>query len=436
MNKHRLFFYGWTIVAVGIVVQSLGYAARYSFSVIFPALLDDFQWARDVTAAMLSVNLVIYGIVAPIAGGLVDRIGPRKTMISGAILLASGLALSAWASEPWHFYLSFGVMTAVGLCLMGTVPFTSVLRNWFDRKRGLAFSLMFLGTGGAFASYPAIAFMIDSAGWRNTFLLEAAAIVVITLPLMAIFVRYHPREKNLVPDGLEAKVASSSNISTPRFPDPAWVATDWTLARAMKTTRFWMLCLTSFSLFGLGEHIVIAHHVAFAIDVGYSVIYASSVLALFGVLFTCGSFAGLVSDWIGRELTITLGALICISAIAVIMLIGDTSQPWMLYYYAIALGFGIGIAVPTIAASVTDLFQGPKAGAVIGFIWTSFAAGGAIGPWLGGLIFESYHSYQPAFILSIASFAISIIATWLAAPRKVRPVPGYASRRGRAKQEA
>ncbi|MFC1955682.1 MFS transporter [Chloroflexota bacterium] len=436
MNKHQLFFYGWNIVAVGIVIQSLGYTTRYSFSVIFPALLDDFQWARDVTAIMLSVNLLVYGVVAPIAGGLVDSIGPRKTMLSGATLLASGLALSAWASEPWHFYLSFGVLTAVGLCFMGTVPFTSVLRNWFDRKRGLAFSLMFLGTGGAFASYPAIAFMIDSAGWRNTFLLETAAVVVITLPLIAIFVRYHPREKNLISDGLEAKktLSSSSNIATVQITDPA--PTDWTLTRAMRTTRFWMLCLTSFCLFGLGEHIVIAHHVAFSIDAGYSGIYAASVLALFGVMFTCGSFAGLVSDWIGREITLTLGTLSCISAIAVIMLMGDTSQPWMLYYYAIAFGFGIGVSAPTIVASVTDIFQGPKAGALIGFVWSSFAVGGAIGPWLGGFIFESYHSYLPAFILAIASFAIAGVAIWLAAPRKVRPVPGYARMRAwRAKPE-
>ena len=437
MDKHQLFFYGWIIVAVGIVIQSLGYATRYSFSVIFPALLDDFQWARDVTAIMLSVNLLVYGIVAPIAGGLVDRIGPRKTMLSGAMLLASGLALSAWASEPWHFYLSFGVMTAVGLCLMGTVPFASVLRNWFDRKRGLAFSLMFLGTGGAFVSYPAIAFMIDSAGWRNTFLLEAAAIVVITLPLIAIFVRYHPREKNLVPDGLEINEAlsSSSNIDTLQITDP--VSTDWTLTKAIKTSHFWMLCLTSFCLLGLGEHIVLAHHVAFAIDAGYSAIYASSVLALLGIFFTCGSLAGLTSDWFGREATITLGTIAAISSVVALMLIKDNSQPWLLYYHAAAFGFGIGISVPTIAASITDIFHGPKAGALIGLVWASFAMGGTIGPWLGGFIFESYHSYLPAFILAIASFAIAGVAIWLAAPRKVRPVSGYARMRAeRAKQEA
>ncbi|HEX75656.1 MAG TPA: MFS transporter, partial [Dehalococcoidia bacterium] len=169
MKKDQLIFYGWLIVATGLLVEALGYGARYSFSIIFPSLLDDFQWPRDITAAMLSVHLLIYGLVAPVAGDLVDRVGPRKTMAFGTTLLALGLVVSRWGSEPWHFYLSFGVLTGAGLCLTGSVPFTTVLRNWFERRRGLAFSLMFSGVGGAHAFYPAIAFLIVSIGWRNTF---------------------------------------------------------------------------------------------------------------------------------------------------------------------------------------------------------------------------------------------------------------------------
>jgi len=437
MKKRQLFFYGWVIVATGIVVQALGYTTRYSFSVIFPALLDDFHWTRDVTAAMLSVNILAYGIVAPIAGGLVDRVGPRKTMLFGATLLASGLALSSWASEPWHFYLSYGVASAVGTCFIGAVPFASVLRNWFERKRGLAFSLGFLGAGITFSSYPVIAFLVDNVGWRNTFLVEAAAIVVITIPLIAFFVRYHPREKGLFPDGLEANERPLSTATdTLRTAEPAWAARDWTLARAMKTSRFWMLCLTSFCFLGLGEHIILAHHFVFAIDAGYSAIYASSVLLLVGIFFACGSLTGLISDWIGREATITLGTIAAISSIVALMLIGDTSQTWLLYYHAATFGFAIGIAIPTITATTIDLFQGPRVGVIIGFIWFSFAVGGAIGPWLAGFIFESFHSYQPASILAIAAFAIAGITIWLAAPRKVRPMPCFARMRaGRAKQE-
>jgi MFS family permease len=172
------------------------------------------------------------------------------------------------------------------------------------------------------------------------------------------------------------------------------------------------------------EHTLLTHHVAFAIDLGYSPIYASSVLSLLGILFAFGSLAGLVSDRIGRELTMTIASAIGISGIVALALIQDTSQPWMLYYYAIAVGLGFGLTAPTIAASATDIFQGPKVGTTIGFIWLSFAMGGAIGPWLGGWIFEFTGSYLVAFILAMVLYAVACAAIWLAAPRKVRLVPG------------
>ena len=87
-------------------------------------------------------------------------------------------------------------------------------------------------------------------------------------------------------------------------------------------------------------HIMVTHHVAFAVDVGYSKIYASSVLSLYGLLFACGSLAAMVSDRIGREVSMTIATISAISGITVLMLVVDTSQPWMLYYYAAALGLG------------------------------------------------------------------------------------------------
>ncbi len=430
MKRHQFIFYGWFIVVAGIVCYAVGYGSRYSFSVIFPSLLEEFQWPRDITAAMLSVHMLFYGLVAPLAGSLVDRIGPRKTMAFGIVLLSLGLALSGWGSKPWHFYLSFGVLAGAGLCLMGAVPFTSVIRNWFERKRGLAFSLLFFGAGGSFALYPAIAFLINSIGWRSTFLVEAIIIFGLMLPLIIFIVRYHPREKGLVADGaLEARETSQNNENEVlEIKDQAWAATDWTLPKAVRTGRFWLLCLSTFSLWGIMEHIMVTHHIAFAMDIGYSKTYAASVISLLGILFAFGSLAGFVSDRIGREPTMTIGTIIGISGILVLTLIEDTSHPWKLYYYAIAMGIGLGITAPTIAASVTDIFQGPKVGAIIGFVWFSFAIGGTIGPWLGGWIFEYTKEYMVAFFVAMILYALGCAAIWWAAPRKIRPVSGRINR--------
>jgi len=428
VQKESRFFYGWVIVAIGIFVQTLGYGVRYSFSVIFPSLLEQFGSPRDATAAILSFHMLAYGIVAPIAGALVDRLGVKKTMGLGAALLALGAATSGLGNALWHNYLTFGLLTAVGLCLMGSVPFTRVVANWFVAKRGLALSLMFAGTGGIFLLYPLIAFLIETVGWRGTFFVEAAMVACLLLPTVVFLIRYHPEEMGLLPDGSRDTVASAkaNQEYTGAVVDKVWADTDWTLLKAMKHFRFWALCFSAFAVWGVTEHILLAHHVAFAEDVGYSKFYASSVLALFGVLMSVGALAGLISDRIGREATFSIATVVGISGIIMLMLISDTSQPWLFYLYSILYGFGHGMTIPTIAAAATDMFQGRRAGTAIGFVWFAFAMGGAIGPWLGGFIFEVGGSYLPAFIIAAAMFIAACISLWVAAPRRVRLVAGRA----------
>ena len=423
-KKANPFFYGWYIALVGATAYALGYGARFSFSVIFPSLLEEFKWSRDLTATMFSVHLLIYGIAAPITGFLVDRTGPRKTMVLGTILMALGLILSRWGNQLWYFWITFGIISGGGLCMIGAVPFTTVLRNWFEKKRGLAFSLLFLGSGGAFGCYPVIAWLIGTVGWRNTYLIEGLVVAGVLMPLILFVVRYHPRDMGLLRDGhAESRERHApSGKGSLRVVDPAWAAVNWTLSKAVRTGRFWLLCLTTFSLWGINQNILLAHQVAFAIDMGYSKLYASSVLSLFGLTYAFGSLASLISDRIGREVTITLATAIGLSGMIVLMFIRDASQPWMLIYYSLSLGAANGLCSPTIAASITDIFQGPRVGAIVGAVWFAFAVGGTIGPWLGGWLFELSGDYFVAFFVATVLFAVAGAAIWLAAPRKVRRV--------------
>jgi MFS family permease len=204
--------------------------------------------------------------------------------------------------------------------------------------------------------------------------------------------------------------------------DPSWAAVQWTLSKAVRTSRFWLLCLTTFCLWGVMQTILLTHQVAFAIDIGFPKFYAASVLSLFGLTYAFGCLGSLISDRIGREVTITLATVVGTSGMIVLMLIRDTSHPWMLYYYSISLGVANGLASPTIAAAITDIFQGPKVGAIVGGVWFAFAVGGTIGPWLGGWLFEMSGNYFLAFLVATVLFPVACAATWLAAPRKVRRV--------------
>jgi MFS transporter, OFA family, oxalate/formate antiporter len=188
MKRAQPIFYGWFIVGVGVLAYALGYGGRYSFSVILPSLLSEFQWPRDQAAAVFSAHFLAYGFMAPFAGHWVDRVGPRKTMVFGTICFSLGLIASGYANTLWHFYLSFGLLSGVGLCLIGAVPFTNILKNWFERKRGQAFSLLFFGVGGAFAWYPAVAFLIDHVGWRKAFVLEGLIVSGTLIPVIILII--------------------------------------------------------------------------------------------------------------------------------------------------------------------------------------------------------------------------------------------------------
>ncbi|UCF91058.1 MAG: MFS transporter [Desulfobacterales bacterium] len=424
--QSKRIFFGWYIVMAGMTIQALAYGARYSYAVFFPTLIEQFGWPRDLGASILSIHLLFYGFTAPLAGGIIDRLGSRWTMFTGTALLALGLVLSRWGGQPWHFYMTFGFLSGAGLCLLGSVPLTMVVRNWFERRRGIALSLIFAGIGAAYACYPAVAWLIDTFGWRTAYVIEGLFIIILFVPMIGWIIVYHPRQKGLTRDGLIEGVDNSALIDRERrrVIDPDWAAREWTLPQAARTHRFWLLCLTTFSMWGVGHHVLVTHQIAFAIDVGYERLYASAVLALGGWTFCVGALLSFISDRIGREPAVTIGSAACVSAIVVLLTIKDVTQPWKLYYFATMFGFGYGMCTPLVATVVTDIFQGPRVGATVGFVWFSFALGGTVGPWLGGLLFELSGNYHLAFGLAGGLFVLAAAAIWLAAPRKIRLVPG------------
>lgn len=421
-------FYGWYIVAAGFALLSIGYGARYSYAVFFPSVIAQFGWPRDLAASILSLHLICYGLTAPLSGFLVDRIGPRRSMLGGAVLLSLGMVLSGFSTRPWHFYLTFGLLAGVGLCLLASAPLTVVVRNWFERRRGTAISLLFLGEGAAYACYPAVVWLIQALGWRRAISAEGLIVAAVFIPLLLLVMETRPEDRGLTKDGLAPGAGPDpAELEARRIVDPEWAAVDWSLGRAVRTPRYWLVCLSSFCIWGLGHHVLVTHQIAHAMDAGYGRLYASSVISLGGPAFGLGCLASVISDRIGREWSITWGTLIAVSGMAALILVRDTSSPWLLYYYTLAFGFGFGICVPMVAAVATDIFQGAHAGATIGSVWLSFALGGALGPWLGGWFFEIFGGYGEAFTLAALVQGLGCGAVWLAGPGRVRRVPGRAS---------
>lgn len=415
MVRRPSFFYGWVIVGISIISCALIYGIRHSFSVFFSPILAEFGWSRGSTAIMLSLNIFVYGLLAPVAGSLGDRWKPRRVMPIGLSILCLATAGCAFARELWHFYLLFGVLMPIGTAFSGWPLLAPALANWFIKRRGLAIGLGIVGGGLSFIYVMFAEFTISQLSWRPAFFVLAGILIVVLLPLHLLF-HYCPEDKGLSAYGtaeLSATKISTLEVAAVRQP----VSGDWTLLQAMRTYQLWLLVLSFVLYLGIGFYLVLAHQVKFVEDIGHSSMFAASVVALLGVFVVAGQSSALISDWIGRERTITLATVLSIGALIALILVRDSSHPWLLYLYAICFGYGVGLFAPTCYAGMADIFHGRHFGAIGGLLLTGQGIGGAIGPWLGGYIYDISGSYFFAFILCMVCVGLAGIAFWMAAPR-------------------
>ena len=423
MSKKPLFFHGWIILAISFAAMAIAYGVRNSFSVFYVVILDEFGWSRASTAGIFSLNVVVYGITAPFAGALVDRFGPKKVLLTGAIILALATALCSMVNTIAHFYLLFGLVGAIGTGLTGYPANAAVLPHWFVRRRGMAFGIFTSGFGLSFLTVSLVQYFITKFGWRMSFILLGILVAVILLPLIALFSHHRPQDIGLFPDGtrpLEKVKRSSDCAKGPMVVDEEWASINWSLRKAMRTYQFWFLFLATFCIFGFVETLVVVHQVALMRDVGFSTTFVTSILLLWGIMIALGNLGGFLSDKIGREKTFTIGCLASILGLFMLLLLEQSHDSWILYLYAVCFGLGMGMTGPALGAASADMFQGRHFGSINGFLVLGFGLGGIIGPWFGGFVFDTTKNYSTALIVAILVTCVAFTLLWIAAPRKIR----------------
>jgi MFS family permease len=414
-------FYGWGIVAVSLVSITLVWGARSSFSVFYVSILKEFGWERAGTALIFSLFIFIYGIVSPISGWLLDRFGPKKIISMGATILALSAFACSMGQDIWYFYFFWGIMAAAGVAFSAYVPHAAVVSRWFLQRRGLVLGIISSGMGLGSLLVICMQYLINAVGWRHTYVLMAIVIIAVVIPLTLIFQKAQPQIMGLLPygcqeNGDEFKEKPSFEGHTSN--DKGSISADYTLLSAMKTRSFWALFSCFFFFNGMTISFLLSHQVIFAVDAGYSPIFAASILSLYGATSAAGQSCGFITDVIGREKGYTLSCFLALLGMIFLSLVRDISHPEFLYLYSIFVGLGTGLMIPSVSGAAADLFHGRHFGAIYGVITSGFGFGGAISPWLGGYLYDKFHTYFPAIIISILSLCIACFSIWLAKPRR------------------
>ena len=417
------FFYGWVVVAVTFVTMAIGVNARTAFSLFFPPIIGEFGWERGVTAGAFSFGFLVSAAVSPLIGRMMDRLGPRAVMELGVGLMASGLLLAPLTTQPWHLYLTIGVLVGAGSVCLGYSGQSLFLPNWFIRRRGLAIGLAFAGVGiGSVTLLPWVQHMIEQTGWRTACTAMGIMILLALAPLN-LLLRKRPEEIGLLPDG-DAALSASSAKPISNIVDPVWAGTEWTLARALRTSKFWWIALGYF--FGLYIwYAVQVHQTKFLLDIGFSPNIAVWSLGMVSLLGIPGQiWLGHLSDRVGREWIWAVscaGFAICFAALIALNYVQALALVYLMVFTQGALGYGL---TSIMGAVVVEIFQGRHYGSIFGTIMLAALAGGAAGPWATGILHDLTGSYTIAFAIGIAASGISAMAIWLAAPRNVRAVAG------------
>ena len=410
----------WPVLAVAFLVMAFGFALRNSFSVFYPAIVEDFGWSRGNTAMMFSLSILVYGFLSPGVGGLIGRFKPQLVVALGVIILGGGFALCGLGTREWHFYLLFGGVVALGVSLIGITPLAAIVTPWFPRQRGLVFGVLAAGFGMSLVAAAVAQHLISTYGWQSAYFIAGLAFIAVMVPLVLLFIRNAPKARDArAASGASAGQASSAFVTA----EHGWHAVEWTLGRALRTPQFWMLWLAGFCQVGVAEKIAIAHQVYFFRDAGYSPMAAAAVYSVFGVVFVIGNLVSSVSDRVGREKVYLPACVLSVASAGLLFLVRDASQPWMAYVFAVCFGFGLGVLPPVLFAAVADLFHGKSYGAIQGVIVMGLSVGGAISPWLSGYLFDVTGSYRAMLVILVGALALCGVLVQLAAPGRHSPLP-------------
>ncbi|MBW2596659.1 MAG: MFS transporter [Deltaproteobacteria bacterium] len=393
VEKLKDIYWGWFVVTGAFLVLGVSYGARYCFGIFVHPMFTDSQWQMSAISLGFSINLLMYALGGLVSGRLLDRMAPRWIMTIGACIAAFGFISTGFVRTPGQLYLTYGVLCGIGSAGIGAVVSSSSVGKWFVRQRGLAIGVASIGIGlGTMVLTPVAGYIVKNYHWRIGFIFLGVIVLVVGVLVSQILMgRSRPEKYGLLPDGDRPGIRPLEQKTDISHASSATVLRDY---------RFWVLVIC----FGgaiMAQAMVFVHQVSYAVDNNMGRIIAASSLGAIGVASIFGRFFfGWLSDHLNDpKYSALLGYLIMASGMVILL---NTETAGMLYAYAIVYGFGYGSIAPMMPVLVSDRFGRDVLGSAYGLL-TFFTAGigGAIGPVLGGIIYDKTGSYNQAWRLNI-----------------------------------
>jgi MFS family permease len=378
---------GWSVVLAAYFGVMVGFGSLlvFTFGTFVKPLGSAFGWNREDVSAAFGFAALTVAVCSPFLGRFLDRYGPKRIIIP--CMAVFGLSFASLGLLTPHLYHLYAVFVVLGVVGNGTsqMGYSRAVATWFDRRRGLAFALIMAGSGTGSMLFPPLAqTLITHFGWRIAYMLLGALVLILGIPLTALFVRERERSPHSIRD--EASSGESVRAS-------------------VRSRAFWILIATLF-LGSISVNGAITHLSPLLTDRGLSLEHAAFVASSLGF----ASFAGrlvtgaLLDRFAGQRVAF----LITLATAAGILLLASAASMFTAILAASLIGLGMGAEADVTPYLLTRYFGLRSFSTLYGFSWTAYAVAGALGPWLMGRAFDLTGSYSR--LLATLSGAVLLAA--------------------------
>ncbi len=419
-------FYGWWLVGIsGFVMVISTVPLFHAMSVWAVALEREFGWNRTQLGFALTFTRIEGGLMGPLEGYLTDKVGTRRMVFVGLLILGSAFIFFGQVQTLWMFYLAY-ILMALGQGLGSWIPIMTMLTRWFHRRRSMALGWSNMGSrAGALVLVPAIAWSIDPdfdrLGWRMTATVLGVIMVSVAWPLSRL-IRNQPEDMGLLPDGDRPTPGPVAAGATEEAAASKPVEDDFTASEALRTPAFWLIAFghgfTSMVILA-----IMAHLGLLMVDKGHQLQDAAFVVSVYTAV---AMGFQLVGGYVGGKIPIrfALAFFTCLQALGVVVLVFAESIP-SFYAFAVLFGAGFGGRNPLTVAIRGDYFGSASFGKILGFSTVPMNLLLLIAAPLVGWMRDIQGDYTDAFLVMVVTNLAGATCFLLAKrpQKKTAPLP-------------
>ena len=413
-------FSGWSVTSAAFVIVLFHMTIRGSFATLINGMVEARGWSTAAVSAGSSIFMVMYGLFAFFVGTYIDKLGCRLTYSIHGIIMGVGLFLCSFAKEPWQYWLFYGVIAGIGSGAFWA-PITSMVRQWFMEKLGLAMGLTTAAAGVAMSIGPLLSMILMSTASWQVMMRVFGIVLMIGITIAAQFTKSKPEAVGQKPLGYDNFMAKMAKTGSGQKKEEFYVPFKW----AVKHKTFWMLSLLWF-FSNFAEFIVFSHSINYVTkDLGYDKLSATYIYCLIGLMFiisaiVVGGYVDNLTKKLGdpvkaRKRVLTFSYVGCaIMALwlnyGVKLTANGGQSHWGFLVYAILFGLVYGMYIPTVAGYVGVMLgrkEMPPAWGLISLV--GMAGGAGLGPYVAGALRDATGSYFVAIWISVIFYLVACV---------------------------